>query len=139
MVLGGEVGVLVVAAVQARRDLDGDAAEVQHLAALHHGDLPRVDAERDQQVVGGLRADDAGAGGLGDVRHVGDVVPVGVADQDEFGGSDVFPYQLGIGAQLRVRAEGAVEQTGLEPGEVRVEEHGPVVDVDAPAGGAQPA
>ncbi|MFE2516498.1 hypothetical protein ACFXG9_14210 [Streptomyces mirabilis] len=42
-----------------------------------------------------------------------------MADQDEFGGSDVFPNHLGVGVQLRVRAEGAVEQAGPEPGEVR--------------------
>lgn len=133
-----EVGMPFVAAVQARHDLDGDSVEVQDLAALHHRDLTGVDPERDQQMEGGLRADDPRARGLGDVRHVGDVIPVRVADQNDLGAADVLPDQTGVGPQLRTRLELSVEQAGSEPGDVGVEEHRPTADVDAPAGGAQP-
>lgn len=43
-----EVGVVLVAAVPARHDLDGDPREIQDLATLHDRDLFAVDAEGDE-------------------------------------------------------------------------------------------
>src|SRR6478735_12092923 len=87
----------------------------------------------------GLGAHDPCAGGLGDVRYVGDVVPVRVADEDDLRAVDMFIDQRGIGCQLCSGMEFAAEEAGLESGDVGVEEDRSSVDIDAPTGGTQPA
>jgi hypothetical protein len=80
----------------------------------------------------GLRADYRRSGLLGDVRHVGDVIEVAVADQDMVGARDVLVDHGGLERQPGVRVRLAAEETGVGAAEPGVEEDRAVLEADLP-------